>query len=75
MIAALALGIEAASFANGSGDGSRDWGRGREQGLEQGLEAGRIHREQRYSGKPDGLAGTHKKRLQDHKTTRLQERK
>ena len=59
MIAALALGIEAASFANvsGDGDGSRDWGRERELG------AGRIHREQRYSGKPDGKAGTHKKKL------------
>ena len=63
MIAALALGIEAASFANGSGDGSR----------ERGLGAGRRWSEQRYSGKPDGLAGTHKKRLQDYKTTRLQE--
>ena len=71
MIAALALGIEAASFANGSRDWGRERGTGsRERELEQGLEAGRIHREQRYSGKPDGIAGTQKK---DYKTTRLQE--
>ena len=50
-----ALGIAAASFASfctGSecGNGNDDY--------EKGLVAGRSHGERRYSGKPDGIAGT-----------------
>ena len=69
--AAHALGIEAASFASlqrdavtgagaGCGDGSGDGdGDGiRVRGRERGREAG-TGCEQRYSGKPDGIAGTH----------------
>ena len=55
-----ALGIGAASFASlpslECGNGNEDY--------EKGLVAGRTHREQRYSGKPDGIAGTHKKRIE-----------
>ena len=53
-----ALGIEAASFASfsgaGLGDGCRIWGRERDWGTGAG------ESEQRYSGKPDGVAGTPK---------------
>ncbi len=40
----------------GNGDGNGDWGRGR--GREMGNGSGES--EQRYSGKPDGVAGTPK---------------
>ena len=55
--AALALGIAAASFAS---QPSLECGNGNED-YEKCSEAGQTHREQRYSGKPDGVAGTHKK--------------
>ena len=47
------------------------WGRdvGADCGM-RGRDAGGG--EQRYSGKPDGIAGTPKERQQDYKTTRLQ---
>ena len=52
-----ALGIEAASFASGireRGTGSGEWGTGAGYGI-----WGRVRgSEQRYSGKPDGFAGT-----------------
>ena len=55
--AALALGIAAASFAS---QPSLECGNGNED-CEKGSVAGRMHSGQRYSGKPDGIAGTPKK--------------
>ena len=66
--AAPALGIAAASFAS---QPSLECGNGNED-YEKGLVAGRTHSEQRYSGKPDGKAGTHRKKsenLKNLKTT------
>ena len=58
LVAANALGIEAASFAShagtGTGIGSGKW----EWGLGTGTGNGSGESEQRYSGKPDGFAGT-----------------
>ena len=54
LVATNALGIEAASFAShagrGAGIGSGKW--------EREMGAGWRWSEQRYSGKPDGKAGT-----------------
>ena len=64
VLAAFALGIGAASFASGArgwdlgtGNGSGDgiW----ERGTGAGMGFGSGESEQRYSGKPDGFAGTH----------------
>ena len=57
LVAANALGIGAASFASGSGNGSRS-GNGNGNGNGSGNGSGES--EQRYSGKPDGVAGTPK---------------
>ena len=55
----LALGIGAASFASGIQErGKGIWGRGRDSGTGTGFGDGES--EQRYSGKPDGFAGTPK---------------
>ena len=52
----LALGIGAASFAShaGAGNGNGKWG----LGTGTGTGNGNGESEQRYSGKPDGFAGT-----------------
>ena len=60
LVATNALGIEAASFAShagaGTGIGDGNWGLG------TGTGNGSGESEQRYSGKPDGFAGTPKVR-------------
>ena len=67
--AANALGIGAASFASHAGRGA-GMGMGKGSGNGNGiLGAGWRWSEQRYSGKPDGVAGTPKEK-KDNKSTR-----
>ena len=58
-VASKAFGMGAASFASGAGFGygKRDWGT-------DFFERGENKSEQRYSGKPDGEAGTPKESVE-----------